>query len=50
MTALIIICVTVVAIIAIAGTLSTIENCSFYKWKATNPEAFNYVDYKEDDN
>lgn len=40
MTALIIFCVTIVVIIAIAGTLSTIEKCSFYKWKAHNPEAF----------
>lgn len=48
MEVLIIICLTIVVIIAIAGTLSTIEKCSFYKWKATNPEAFNYVDYKEE--
>lgn len=46
MTVLIIICITIVAIIAIAGTLSTIEKCSFYKWKATNPEAFDYNDFK----
>ncbi len=45
---LIIICITIVAIIAIVGTLSTIEKCSFYKWRATNPEAFNYGDYKEE--
>lgn len=42
---LIIICITLVAIIAIAGTLSTIEKCSYFKWKAHNPNAF---DYKED--
>lgn len=46
MTTLIIVCVTIVTVIAIAGTLSTIENCSFYKWKACNPEAFNI---KEED-
>lgn len=48
MITLIIICVTIVAIIAIAGTLSTIENCSFYKWRATNPEAFNHSEIKEE--
>ena len=35
-----IICVTAVTLVLIAGTLSTIEKCSFYKWKATNPDAF----------
>lgn len=40
MTALIVICVTILLVILIAGTLSTIEKCSLYKWKATNPDAF----------
>ena len=46
MTVLIIICITIVAVIAIAGTLDTIEKCSFYKWKAHNPEAFDYKEEK----
>lgn len=40
MTALIVICATFLLTILIAGTLSTIEKCSFYKWNATNPDAF----------
>lgn len=46
MEVLITICVTVVAIIAIAGALSTIEKCSYYKWRAKNPEAFDYKEVK----
>lgn len=40
----VVICGTVLAICA----LSTVEKCSFYKWSATNPEAFNN-EIKEED-
>lgn len=35
-----ILCITIVAIIVIVGTLSTIEQCNYNKYKASNPEAF----------
>lgn len=48
MTPLATICTTIVIIIAIAGVVSAVEHCSYYKWRATNPEAFK-VDYEEFD-
>lgn len=48
MTALAIICVTFVLIVAIACVASTVEKCSFYKWSATNPEAFKGDEEEED--
>ena len=51
---LIVICITLVTIITIVGVLGTIEKCSYYKWRAHNPEAFRYefermMDDMEDD-
>ena len=48
MTPLAIICITLVLLMLIAGVVSAVEKCSYYKWKATNPEAFKW-DYEEYD-
>ena len=48
MTGLIVICTTIVLIILIAGAVSAVERCSYYKWKAANPEAFE-SDFEEFD-
>lgn len=42
MTPLAIICITIVLIMLIAGVVSAVEKCSYYKWRATNPEAFKW--------
>lgn len=36
----IIICATLVTCTLLIGTFETIEKCSYYKWRAKNPEAF----------
>lgn len=36
----IIICTTIVTICLIDKVTEAIENCSYYKWKAHNPEVF----------
>lgn len=40
MSNLMIICLTLIVVVTIVGVLSTIEKCSYYKWRAKNPEAF----------
>lgn len=39
-------CITAIALTAIVATLETIDSCNFYKWLATNPDAF--TKYLED--
>lgn len=40
MSNLMVICLTLVVVVAIVGVLTTVEKCSYYKWRAKNPKAF----------
>lgn len=48
MTNLEIVCFTIIAITLICNLCKSIEQCSFYKWKAHNPKAFELKEKEED--